>query len=236
MGIASVTIETSPNGIVWETYKTITCSGNNKTETVSDVYSLENHEEGVLYIRGIAEDTVGNQSNSDNDAPYVQYMIDFTAPVIPKDFKADAITGEIELSWTQGEEKDLDDYILYRSEDGEEYTVLKEGLYSINFWDRDVEKDIQYSYKLAVRDQAGNISECTEVVQAVLPEDTIAPEIKSIAPENNSTVGVSNDMFQILVSDNWKINNVSVFYTINDNTEINTLFEETDINSYYTSG
>ncbi|MCI9615075.1 MAG: leucine-rich repeat protein, partial [Dorea sp.] len=232
-GIASVLIQTSDNAIIWNDYKTINFGGTNKAETVAENISLEGYAEGNLYIRGIAKDKKGNSSDSSDKAPYVQYIVDRTAPKAPKNFKSNAVTGAIELEWDMGEEADLDGYTLYRSLDGEQYSVLAKGLHSVNYWDRSVKKDTCYWYKAAVCDLAGNISEETAAVSASLPNDTEKPKIENFSPASGSTVGMSNQQFSVMVSDNWKLDTVKVTYTINDNEEENTLINQSGIDNYY---
>lgn len=232
-GVARMTIQTSTNTIVWKDYKSLILSGTNKTETVSETISLENMPEGDLYIRAIAEDAAGNKSDSSENAPYVQYIVDRTAPDTPKNLKADAITGAIQITWDMGTENDIDGYQVLRSTDGEDYTVIADGLHSVNYWDRSAEKDVTYWYKVAVSDQAGNISAATEPVKSILPEDNEPPKIESFAPTAGSTIGISNSRFSVMASDNWKVDKISVNYTVNDNETVKTLINETGINNYY---
>lgn len=230
--IASIRIQTSPNAVTWTDEKTYTFAGNKQTETAEGVLSLDSFAEGSLYIRGVARDTVGNESDTMSTAPYVQYVVDRTAPAVPKNLKLNVATGAIELTWDMGTEEDLEDYILYRSKDGSSYTQLVSGLHAVNYWDRSVEKGVTYFYKLAVRDAAGNVSGKTEAVQGVLPDDMEAPVIQNYVPLNGSTIGVSNSTFRVMVSDNWKVQNVKVTYTVNEDTEENTLLAQ-EINHYY---
>ena len=231
--IAGMTIQTSTNTIVWKDYKSFILSGINKTETVSETISLDNLPEGDLYIRAIAVDAAGNKSDSSESAPYVQYIVDRTAPKTPENLKADAITGAIQITWDMGTENDIDGYQVLRSTDGKNYTVIADGLHSVNYWDRSAEKDVTYWYKVAVSDQAGNLSAATEAVKSILPEDNEPPKIESFAPTAGNTIGISNSKFSVMASDNWKVDKISVNYTVNDNERVKTLINETGINNYY---
>ena len=232
-GVAGMVIQTSTNAIAWKDYKSVLLSGTNKTETVSETISLEGISEGNLYIRAIAADAAGNKSDSSDKAPYVQYIVDRTAPKTPENLKADAITGAIQITWDMGTENDINGYQVLRSIDGENYTVIADGLRSVNYWDRSAEKDVTYWYKIAVSDQAGNISSATEPVKSILPEDNEPPKIESFAPTAGSTIGVSNSRFSVMASDNWKVDKIAVTYTVNDNETVKTLINETGINNYY---
>ena len=232
-GVAGIIIQTSSNAITWKDYKSSILSGTKKTETFSEIISLADMPEGDLYIRAIAADAAGNKSDSSEKAPYVQYIVDRTAPEIPKNLKADAITGAIQLTWDMGTENDINGYQVLRSTDGENYTVIADRLKSVNYWDRSAEKDVTYWYKIVVSDQAGNVSTATEPVKSVLPEDKEPPKIESFAPVAGSTVGVSNSKFSVMASDNWKVDQISVTYTVNDSKTVKTLISETGINNYY---
>ncbi len=232
-GVASMQIQTSPDAAVWTDYETVTFDIKRQEETASRTIMLDGFREGSLYIRGIACDIEGNKSDTSDRAPYVQYIIDRTPPAAPEGLRADAVTGAVGLSWTQGTEEDLDGYILYRSAEDGAYVRLADGLYVLNYQDRSVEKNTVYSYKLAARDRAGNISEAAGPVQGTLPEDTAAPEILSYAPADESTIGVSNRTFRLMVSDNWKLDRVLITYTVNDGTDVKTLLDEEKIGDYY---
>ena len=232
-GIASILLQTSTNAVLWNDYKTFSFSGKNKKETASQVIDLSKYEEGYFYIRGIAADAIGNKGDDSKSAPYVQYIIDRTAPATPKNFHINSVTGAIEVSWDMGSESDLDGYTLYRSVDGENYSVIADHLYSVNYWDRSVKKGLTYYYKLAVCDAAGNESGKTEAVSGIFPDDTVKPEIQSYLPADKSTIGPSNSAFQVMASDNWKLDRVSVTYTVNEESTARTLLSQQNINDYY---
>ena len=232
-GVASMEVQTSPDAAAWTEYDTVTFDTKRQEETASLTIMLDGFEEGNLYVRGIAFDIEGNKSDTSDQAPYVQYIVDRTPPAAPEGFQAEAVTGAVGLSWAQGAEEDLDGYILYRSVGGGAYTKLADDLHVLNYQDRSVEKNTAYSYKLAACDRAGNISETAEPVSGMLPEDTVAPEILSYAPTDESMIGISNSTFRLMVSDNWKLDRVLVTYTVNDGTDVKTLLDERKINDYY---
>ncbi|MCD7745609.1 MAG: leucine-rich repeat protein, partial [Lachnospiraceae bacterium] len=241
-GIVSVKLQTSANAILWEDLETLTYDTASTSVTVTKALNLDEtdesgayvYDEGSLYIRAVATDGFGNESDTSGSAPYVQYIVDRTAPETPQDFAADtSTTGAIQLTWTQGGEDDLDGYRIYRSTDGENYTLLVSGLYTVNYWDRSVEANTTYWYQLAVTDEAGNVRARTDAVQAAVVVDEEAPVIQSYAPTDGSTVGTSNAKFSVLVSDNWKVDSVTVTYTVNDSEDVNTLISKTGIDYYY---
>lgn len=231
--VSSILVQTSQNANVWEDYEVKEFTGKNKSETASLTIALKDFEEGALYVRGIATDLFGNTGDASLNAPYVQYIIDRTAPSVPVGVTTEASTGMIEVSWTMGTEKDIDGYVIYRSRNGKNYSVVKENVHTVNYIDRDIEPGIQYYYRIAVRDQAGNESEQSESVNAMMQNDTEAPVVQSVAPENGATVGNSNQTFQVMAQDNWKLNSIQVLYAINDSVSYTELINQSNINNYY---
>lgn len=231
--VSSILVQTSQNANVWEDYEVKEFTGKNKSETASLTIALKDFEEGALYVRGIATDLFGNTGDASLNAPYVQYIIDRTAPSVPVGVTTEASTGMIEVSWTMGTEKDIDGYVIYRSRNGKNYSVVKENVHTVNYIDRDIEPGIQYYYRIAVRDQAGNESEQSESVNAMMQNDTEAPVVQSVAPENGATVGNSNQTFQVMAQDNWKLNSIQVLYAINDSVSYTEFINQSNINNYY---
>ena len=231
--VSSILIQTSNNATVWKDYATKEFTGKNKTETAELTIALSDFEEGALYVRGVATDLFGNTGDDSVDAPYVQYIVDRTAPAVPAGLSVDASTGMIEVSWTMGSEKDIDGYVVYRSTDDANYVVIKENVHTVNYIDRNIEPGITYYYKIAVHDQAGNESELSDRVSAVMQDDVEDPVIQSIAPENGSAVGSSNQTFQVMAQDNWKLNSIQALYAINDSDSYIEFINQTNINNYY---
>ncbi|MCD8053500.1 MAG: leucine-rich repeat protein [Lachnospiraceae bacterium] len=242
LGIASVQIQTSANGIIWEDYKTVSYEDGGTSETVSETISLDEQDElgnyvyaeGYLYIRGIATDTSGNESESGTSAPYTQYIVDRTAPDVPEGLTADASSGAVVLCWEGNGDADFAGMRIFRSTDGETWDLLAEGLSSKTYTDRSTEPAQTYQYYLQAADAAGNISEASASVTCTMPEDTEAPQILSVSPASGSVIGASNTTFRVLVSDNWRVKTVRATYTVNDDSDSEyTLVSETDIENYY---
>jgi len=231
--ISSILIQISRNGIAWDDYDTITYSGNNKTETATANIILTEYQDEYLYVRGIAKDESGNTGDSTNSAPYTQYIVDKTAPEVPSGLTIEETTGLVDLNWDMGAENDIDGYIVYRSKDGEEYTKIKDNIHSINYIDRNVTPGETYYYKVAVKDIAGNISDCSESISATVTSDTESPEIQSYYPSNGDTIGPSKNLFQIMAQDNWKLDTISVKYSVNDSETLTELINQSGIDNYY---
>ena len=201
--VESITLQTSQDAVIWADVYTETYSNANKSRTMSYKLALEGYEEGILFIRGVATDQAGNLSDAGRTAPFVQHIVDRTAPGTPENVAATSCNGYNEVTWTQGEESDLGTYAVYRSTSEEgTYTLLKSGIQAINFIDRTAEAGRTYYYKVNVNDTAGNVSAFSAVVSAASIPDTEVPQIVSIYPQDGSTIGSGYRTVSVLVSDN----------------------------------
>ena len=124
-------------------------------------------EEGSCYIRGVATDESGNESSTTNTL-IVEYIIDRTAPDVPKGFKLTPSMNQLTLTWNRGED-DLAYYRLYQadSENGS-YSVIADRITNLGYHDRNVTYGKTYYYKLQAVDLAGNESGLTEAVSGEL--------------------------------------------------------------------
>ena len=231
--IAQITVQISLDGKVWTDIHTQTYTGVNKSRTLSYNCSLAGYEEGFLYIRALAVDAAGNESESDNaTAPMVQFVVDRTAPAAPKNVEATGYNGYIEISWTQGMEEDLGTYSVYRAtaQNGV-YTKLAGNIAKINYFDRSVEEGTTYYYKVSVNDKAGNESEYSEVISAQVIADTENPAVVSIYPENQSSLGNGYKTISVLATDNQALNKVVIEHS-KDGVSYTELYVKENINAY----
>ncbi len=233
--ISSITFQTSYDAMEWTDVYTTSYSGRSQSKSQTYRIDLTSYDEGLVYVRGIASDMAGNVSNTSVSAPYVQHVVDRTAPESPVNVKAQSTLGAIEVSWDMGSEDDLNNYKLYRSKDNEIFNVIASSLRTLNYWDRSVEKGVTYYYALAVNDYAGNESLMSDSVSAMLPEDVEPPVINSYSPASGQVIGAGNNSFSLLASDNWKLSEVKVTYTVNNSETVKTLISKTGINDYYTN-
>lgn len=230
-GVEKVIIQISSNGVLWSDVEEIPAEG--RTVQVQYNLNLEDCQEGLLYVRGISQDTSGNISDRSSSAPFVQYYVDRTAPAVPGNIQAQGHDGYIEITWDMGTEQDLDDYVLYRSLDGEKFEEYASGLYQTNYIDRDTEGDQTYWYQIAVRDYAGNISQRTQAVQGAVLEDTQAPEIQSVAPASGTVLGQGRKKFSVLASDNRQLKKMTAYYGVNSKENLQELASKENIEDYY---
>src|SRR5699024_419733 len=124
-GVEKVIIQISSNGVLWSDVEEIPAEGH--TVQVRYNLNLEDCQEGLLYVRGISQDTSGHISDRSSSAPLVQYYVDRTAPAVPGNIQAQGHDGYIEVTWDMGSEQDLADYILYRSLDGKKFEEYDTG-------------------------------------------------------------------------------------------------------------
>lgn len=230
--IRSITIQVSLDRMSWKDVFVQNYVGVLDTQVLSYDLELKDYEEGAVYVRAIARDGGGNTSDTGVNAPFVQYIVDRTAPGTPENVKAIGQCGYIQISWKQGPETDLNGYSVYRSEsmDGE-YVLLAEGLKSIDYYDRDVTEDTVYYYKVAVKDKAGNRSEFAPAVYAEVGEDTEAPVIVTIYPASGSLMGVGNNAVGVTATDNHMLKSLHIEYSA-DGIHYKTMYDLEDITDY----
>lgn len=138
---------------------------------------------GVNYIYKVtAVDYAENESDFSSEASAVP-TLDTTSPNIPTGLLVtDARTGgRLNLGWESNVEEDLSGYVLYRAnEPGGPYEKLTDLDNITTFSDNTVNNDLEYYYKLAAVDFAGNISDQTQAVKGVPTHDITPPA----TPEN----------------------------------------------------
>ncbi|MDA9935206.1 tandem-95 repeat protein [Candidatus Marinimicrobia bacterium] len=99
------------------------------------------------------------------------YSIDNIAPGVPTGMQAMANENSISLSWDISEAEDFQYFVLERSNEtinGVADTTISYELVDANYEDLNFVRNVEYSYKLAAYDYAGNRSEFTEPVSVIL--------------------------------------------------------------------
>ena len=230
--VSAVTIQVSRDLLSWEDVYVQDYTNVSTSRTVQYTLSLASFDEGAIYVRAIAKDSAGNMSDSGMDAPYVQYLIDRTAPAAPENVKAVGGNGNIEISWVQGEEQDLNGYTVWRavSEEGP-FEAVKTELKTINWFDRNVQEGIVYYYRLTAEDLAGNQSPVSATVSAETQKDTEAPVVLAVYPESGSAIGPANSGISVTASDNHALKSILIEYS-RDGETYSTLYELTNIQGY----
>jgi fibronectin type 3 domain-containing protein len=210
--IKTFTFQMSRNLTDWTDIATIQNPGDSRSFTANYTYDITGLVEGLLYIRGVAKDASGNTSNTSSTASYVEYNIDRTAPSAPTGLATEPTAGYIKLTWNQGTELDIKTYSILKSDsiDGT-YNTIAEGVSSLGYYDRNVEQGITYYYKVCAKDEAGNVGNPSDAVAGKLIADTVAPEILSISPKDQSTLP-ANPTINVLASDNYKLASIKLEY------------------------
>lgn len=227
-GVDSVRIQVSKTKADWIDAGKISFENKRKKETAEYTLNLTNYDEGSIFVRAVAVDILENEM--EKDIPFIEYIVDRTAPSVPKGLEMDVSKGRIELKWEQNKEEDISSYVLYRSIDGENYEKIADDIQYLNYWEANAETGQKFWYQLAAKDKAGNVSERTEAVSAVVPEDEQAPVMESSLIKDRDIIGGDNKTFRILVSDNDKLDTVSVSYTIGESSDKKLLFQEVELN------
>jgi len=230
--VASITLQISTDRISWQNVYTQEYTAPSRTRFLNHTLALNAYSEGSLYVRAVAKDAGGNESDIGVNAPLVQYIVDRTAPAAPKAVTAEGGCGYVEISWKQGSEQDLSIYSVYRANSsGGTYTRIASGLRTVNYYDRSVQEETDYYYKVLVQDMAGNESAFSQVVSASAAPDTEKPKILTIYPSSGSTIGPGNCEISVAASDNSALASVKIEYSTDGETYI-TLCELTNLVSH----
>ena len=112
----------------------------------------------------------------------IQDTLDNIAPGVPTGMQAIAMENSISLTWDISEAEDFQYFVLKRSNEATldiaDTTVTYE-LIESSFEDLNLVRNVDYSYRLAAYDYAGNRSEFTESVSAIL----LSTDPLSLTPE-----------------------------------------------------
>ena len=230
--VASITLQTSTDRISWQNVYTQEFTAPSRTRYLNHTLALDAYSEGALYVRAVAWDAGGNESDIGINAPFVQYIVDRTAPAAPEAVTAKGGCGYVEISWEQGSEEDLNTYSIYRADSsGGAYTRIASDLKTVNYYDRSVQEETVYYYKLQVQDLAGNESAFSQVVTASSMPDTERPKILAIYPTSGSAIGPGNCEISVAASDNNSLDSVKIEYSTNEQNYV-TLCELKKLVSY----
>ncbi len=124
IAVQGVRVQVSTNGRKWTDVYAETFTGAQSVVTLRYQLDLTSYKEGEIYVRAVVTDQAGNQSATDASAPFVQYMLDRTAPAAPQNVTAVGQNGYIKISWEQGPEDDIAYYAVYS-------TTAADGVYSL---------------------------------------------------------------------------------------------------------
>lgn len=235
--IESADIQVSRNRLNWETVATEIFAEPRTTENCTFTVLMEEYpEDGSLYIRAIPTDTAGNRAE-ENDAPYVEYILDRTAPIVPQNVTAEARGNANYILWTNDPNGETASYRVLRSatRDGE-YQLIASGLAAISFYDRTAEADVLYWYQVQAVDIAGNISQGSEPVSCswTASSDETAPQVLSVSPADSGLLGGASGTISVLAQDDRTLSRIVVVCR-NEMTGQEQTLTMNGIGSYYLS-
>ncbi len=234
--VKEISIEVSVDLQEWTTVSTVSFENYAHQQAYAYTIDLVGFAQGSLFVRALATDWSGNVSDSGDNAPYIEYIVDKTAPTAPENVSAKGGDGYITVFWTQGGEIDLGTYAVYRATaaDGS-YTCIASNLASVSYHDRDVQADRVYYYKVAVSDTCGNVSADSGVVSATMASDTIAPVITGFSATYRQTVSPTMHTVKVSATDNNQLSAVILEYRTAPEADWVLLTEQTAINDHYVS-
>ncbi|MFH0756324.1 MAG: T9SS type A sorting domain-containing protein [Bacteroidota bacterium] len=157
----------------WETIKSIE-AGKDSMYTIIASTSGDSTSNGILWT------TFHISAHTDNAAiffvsnPDSGYSVDNIAPGTPQDFAAWPMDSEILLTWNYNSENDLQQYAIYRSlEENFEPSEMATYTYATAdtfYSDEQVSLNTMYYYALSAFDHAGNESDISTIVSAIIQD------------------------------------------------------------------
>ena len=213
--IKTIAIQASVDQEEWDTLYTVTYLDTEQLKKRTAVYTIDltTYAEGPIFVRAVAGDYAGNFSDSSASAPFVQYIVDRSAPAAPGGVAAIGHNGVIEVMWQKGVEADLNRYSVYRSTmPDSDFQKIASSLATLNYLDRNVNEVQEYFYKVSVNDFAGNESALSASVSAQITADTEAPQIVNVYPPHNERIGPSYRTISIYATDNRMLEEIRVEY------------------------
>lgn len=215
-GVSSVRIMVSQDteSDIWE--ETASVAVNKVGTRVSVNYSLDlsGFSEGVLRVRPVAIDFAGNESDQDREtAPFVDYIVDRTAPSAPVVTGAVGNYTSILVQWEKGTEEDLGAYSVFRStSESGDYTQIASNLKSVDYIDSSITPGTTYYYKIRVNDLAGNVSDFSAPAASTTVDDDVKPEVLSVSPSDGYTLGPIHSI-KASLSDNVALGRLTYRYS-----------------------
>jgi fibronectin type 3 domain-containing protein len=214
--LASITLQISRDKSSWEDVYSSDFPPAQRVRSLSYALDASGLAEGSLYVRALAWDRAGNASDSGPLAPLTEYVIDRTAPAAPSAPQATPVDGSVYLVWEQGPEKDLYDYVVYRSTTPDSgFEQLAGHVATLDYSDVSAEPGTTYYYALAARDRAGNLSALSAVVEAGALDDSTVPVIIGITPTSGGTLGGTAPVVSGYAYDNRLLAQIAASYTVN---------------------
>ena len=228
-GLDKIFIEASSNNVDWTAAGMVSAS-KGTSETVNCAVDTTAYPDGKLYIRAYAEDIKGNIGLA-SDSPICEITVDNTAPAVPSGLTVNLYNSQIEVRWDLPEDEDTAYYRIYRKTDSDsKFTLIKDNYKYRNYFDTNIELDVNYTYCVSAVDSMGNESAMSSEVSGSVADDKVIPEIISIYPKNGEILETSQ-IVGISAKDNFRLSSLNVECRP-ANGEWYTVFSEENINNY----
>lgn len=206
--VLSVTIQTSSDGKTWLDVETVSSNGSASTSVKYDL-DISKYKNGLLYVRATALDGKSNASDAEL-SPVVVYTVDNTAPKALSNVKTAVVSGQLEIRWDNPTDNDVNYFRIYKAHSGDTtFTLLKDKLEALNYFDTDIELAEIYDYYVTAVDYAGNESEKSQIISGGVSEDTIKPQILSVVPKDGTKICNGRTM-SISCKDNFRLGSIIV--------------------------
>lgn len=206
-GVSKICLKYSSDKINWTDCGSEIASGK-AAVTVKFGVDTSAMTDGTIYLCAYAEDINGNVGAIEN-SPVYSFTVDNTAPDAPANATLNIKNSQIEIRWTAPKDEDTSYFKIYRKTDDSDFILIKDNCKYINYFDKDIELGVEYSYYVTAVDQNGNESDHSKTVTGGISDDNVKPEILSISPANNAKIG--EDVFvSISCRDNYKLGSITV--------------------------
>lgn len=144
-------------------------------------------------------------------------MVDYSTPSAVRNVTAMGDTNKIVLGWQIAAEAAVNSYKVYRSTDGQNYTLLKtvSGRSTLGYTDTAVTTgNTYYYYVVAATPLTAGLASEAKKVSAVAMSDIEKPAITSMTPATNTKHGKTVEI-HATASDNIGVARIELYYAIN---------------------
>ena len=210
VGVKGVKLAYSYDMAEWNEITTIDLTSAIINYTFAYNFDVTQLKEGNVYIKAEVYDEAGNISNYNGDPVYNQFIIDRTAPNPVENVTHLRAVGYNVVSWDNTNLNDTVLYDIYRSNDGEHFNLLVGNCGRCAYNDSNIVAGVKYTYKVLVKDYAGNTSELSDESIEVKSEDEELV-VYAMSPENNAVLN-KDTKIQLYTSDNIVIKNAVFMY------------------------
>ena len=214
-GIQSCRLEYSLDETNWQTIQSFDCQG--KAVYQTDVtMNTEALPEGILYLRGMAEDIYGNITGENQ--LIVEISIDHTAPEQVQGIRYQEEEGIPVIRWNSVMDNDIQAYHI-RITDADGNVEKEQDVTSLVYEHRTAQPGKRYYYTVYAIDQAGNKGAVSETVSGIRSADKLPPEITSLTPGETTPIrGIVT--LSAMAVDNQAVESVSFYYESPDEPQI----------------